>query len=553
MKLAGIGGCRMANAGALTESNLRETFSAWIDPLSTHTPPVVLVGAGLSYGLVPTADEYGQEIGKRCREIEAKLGVAAITAPIDAATLYQWAGECIDGLKAKGVVESKAKLDLAREMGLTTDARFLSKANIPSRGTTPRHRVLSRLAREGRVASFWSFNWDRWLETSLESVGLRRGERASAVLAAPPEWRLRYMVWFSGANFSIRVETVPIFKAHGCVQALFESKGEFVVTADEMAMPLSAQPTERKERMKKYVSDQGVVAIGWSATEGYVRELFTELGQAKLLADRLAIVDINPHQPNHMEVCKSFKADPIAAGVIVKGVGPGTTDDLLLWIQTLRGCNAIRAACNNYPMLQAIVDAQASEMEGFDGAAFLGGSLVSVVDSWLPTWLRICFFSGAQSHRFTPGNELEVLPSEERDAHIPWAPLSDEREDLIAAASVLRAACENAKNWDFELFPGGFWQPSSQQLVLPVPIWADPDRVSSTYMRPIVGQWRDCSRISKIQLLPLDSPARLVEKGEDRLQRIQLWKESLAACFRHPHLSVASNFGDLELSQIDVA
>jgi hypothetical protein len=290
-----------------------------------------------------------------------------------------------------------------------------------------------------------------------------------------------------------------------------------------------------------------VIAIGWSATEGYVKELFAERSASGLLSDQLTIVDLKPDQPGHIEVCASFGVEPKVASVPVKGSGPGTTDDLLLWVQTLRGCNAIRAACDGFPSLQGEIDRQALETPDFEEARFESASLVSAIDNWLPAWLRMCFFVRAQSHRFTAGHELEVLPTEQRDAHIPWAPLSDRRDDLISAASIINILAGRGA-WDFEQFPGAFWNPSRQELVLPVPIWAMPDDVSAVHLKSLTNDWRDQSRIASIKLLPLDVPSQPLADSAVRLGRIQRWKEALAECFSHRFLGSASNFGDIELS-----
>ncbi len=340
-----------------------------------------------------------------------------------------------------------------------------------------------------------------------------------------------------------------VYKAHGCVKALYDQKGEFIVTASEMAAPLKQQPPARTERMRKQVSDRQVIAIGWSATEGYVKQLFAELGETGAL-HQLTIVDLKADQPGHLEVCKSFKVDPVIAGVPVKGSSPGTTDDLLLWIQTLRGCNAIRTACDGIANLQRDIEKGMSNSAPF-GTGFLAtATLVSAIDNWLPAWLRMCFFVRAQTHRFTTGNEMQVLPTEQRDAHIPWAPLSDRRDDLVSAASLIGMLLASGDAWDFESFSGALWSPSSQEIILPVPIWTAPDNVSQTFIRPLVNDWRDKSRIASVRILPLDAPALPALTGAERADRLLRWKEALADCFGHQSLASASHFDHIELSSL---
>jgi len=542
----------MAIIGNPLPSSLQSRFTAWIDPLSTINAPIVLVGAGLSYGLVPTADEYGAEIGHRSAEIEAALGVKAATAPVDAKSLYEWADNCIASLVGSGLGQDDAKVRLAQAMGLTTDARFLAKFNIPSRGTTPRHRVLCRLAREGRIESFWSFNWDCWLESSLDSVGLRNGLRTIPTMIAPHGWKLRYVVWFAGASSGTRTDTMPIFKAHGCVRALYDAKGEFIVTASEMALPLAQQPVERRNRMKGEVSDRWLLAIGWSATEAYVRELFAEQGAAGVLHEGVTIVDLNCTQPGHLEVCSSYGVNPTDAAVSVTGRAPGTTDDLMLWIQTLRGLSAIRAACSSYPNLQSEVDQQAALTPSHDDARFRESGVVSFLDDWLPAWLRICFLAGAQEHAHAQGNELEVLPVDERDAHIPWSPLTG-RDDLMASVGLMISLKGKYGAWDFEKFPGALWRSSTQEIVVPVPGWAAEPDISALSLKSLLNHWLDEARISSIRLLPLDAPAVPTPDLRTRAARIERWKEAFATCFTRPYLSVASNYEEVDLAWLATA
>lgn len=538
----------MADSGSPATSTLHSKFLAWIDPLSTVNPPVVLVGAGLSYGLVPTADQYGAEIGPRTIDIQSSLGISASTIPVDATSLYQWADECVAELVSGGASHVDAKVRLARAMGLTTDPRFLAKFNIPSRGTTPRHRVLCRLAREGRIESFWSFNWDCWLESSLESVGIRSGLRSVPAMIAPHGWKLRYVVWFAGESSKTRTDTMLVFKAHGCVRALYESKGDFIVTESEMALALAEQPIERRNRMKSEVADRWLLAVGWSATESYVRELFAEQGEAGLLGEGITIVDLNCSQSGHVEVCASYGVDAAQAAVQVSGGGLGTTDDLLLWIQTLRGFGAIRAACFSYPGLQSVVDEHTALTPSHDHSSFRSSGLVSFVDNWLPAWLRICFLAKAQAHAHSHGNELEVLPTDERDAHIPWAPQADRRDDLMASVGLLSSLKEKYGSWDFEAFPGALWRPSTQEIVIPVPMWAMEADVSSLFLRSLLNHWLDQARIGSVKLLPLDAPAVVVSDPISRRVRIDRWKEAFAACFGRPLLSVASNYEEVDLN-----
>lgn len=537
-----------------TQSTLEDTFSAWIEPLSSVKAPIVLVGAGLSFGLAPTADRLGLEIGGKRGEIEKALGVSANITPIDAQTLYQWAGECISELVKGGSSLKDAKVRLAGAMGITTDQRFLALTNVPIRGTTPRHRVLSRLAREGRVDSFWSFNWDCWLESGFEAVGMRAGERSSESLVAPDHWKLRYKVWFSGASDAEKNDTLPIFKAHGCAKAISRGQGEFVVTQEEMALDLSMQPPKRTKRMEVNVQARWTVAIGWSATELYVKQLLEKLKPEGMLGAKLTIIDVAPYQPGHLELYASYSVDPAAGGVCVAKEYPGTTDDLFSWIQTRRGLSALELVVFGVPDVEAIISTLVSDTPPHDHNDFSKFWPVSFIDSWLPVWLRTCFLVGAQDHMPAGGADFEVLPIEQRDAHISWVPSSYVRHDLVSAAIVAKRLHELSQSagWDFNQFPGAFWAPSTQALALPVPFWTHPDRISAMSLRAIVDSmhWHGKGKIRRVILVLVSNPSAATIADDAIQARTELWKEAVAAVFTNGHFAGSGNIEALHLDRL---
>lgn len=77
-----------------TDNRLANHFAGWIDPANCQKAPIVLIGAGLSFGLVPRADEYAREIELRKSEIEDSLGITSSIVPVNAKELYRWAGCC---------------------------------------------------------------------------------------------------------------------------------------------------------------------------------------------------------------------------------------------------------------------------------------------------------------------------------------------------------------------------------------------------------------------------------------------------------------------------
>lgn len=351
-------------------ADLLAQFGPWTNPTSNERAPMVLVGAGLSYGLAPTANALASEIATKRSIIEKKFGVATDGQPIRCADdMYRWAERCIELKVAAGTSEAESKKLLAEAMGLTVDARFLARENISLRGTTARHRVLSRLAREGRVHALWSFNWDCWLEMSLECVGLRSGERAGGMLS-PLEWKLRYLVWVDSMAVAEKNDSISLFKAHGCLRALVQGRGDFVISKGEMERDLSKQPARRVDLLKNQIAGRWMVALGWSASEAYVRQLVDEQGGKGLLGDRLTIVDTNPARAHHEQVCASYRCDIGASGRVVSGGSPGSTDDLFLWIQTHRGLASIRESLAAGSQLQAAISGLEVQTPVFDAPSF---------------------------------------------------------------------------------------------------------------------------------------------------------------------------------------
>jgi len=534
-------------------TGLHDQFRVWIDPRCPLQPPIVLVGAGLSAGLVPLALNLALGVGARKKEIERQLGVTSQLQVASATDLYAWAGECLAQLVSSGMTDAAAKRMLADSIGVTTDPSFLARANVPLRGTTPRHRVLGRLAREGRVSAIWSFNWDCWLEASLETVGLMRGETPENRSVAPEAWKLKYHVWVNSESNAENAATLSVFKAHGCVRSLAEGRGDFVITAQEMGARFEEQQHERKARMGSQIAGRSAITLGWSASEKYVREFFELQHRANNLGSRITIVDSAPRNPEHLNVCASFNCGIDEAAAQVAREGPGTTDDLLLWIQTLRGLASLKEACTGNAQMLRTIEEVSSGIPAFSSDTFSSNWCVSLLDCWLPIWLRTCFLSKAQRYGTVPGEEAEIVPSEHRDVHIPWGGNLQDRADLQAAASLLtslhRAAPEHS--WDYDTFPGALWNRPKQLIVIAVPIWLSTEDISAIYLKPLVesSHWAHKARIRRILLLPLHSPSAPAAQ-DYRAERLERWKESISSLFGNAHLASPNTILVTDLDEI---
>jgi len=127
---------------------------------------IVVVGAGFSHGLVPMAERLFVD---RHQSVQDELGCTTSGAATD---LYLWADEILQQLQQRNG-NAPPKLQLAEALGIMTDLRWRG-ANRDG-PVEPRHRIIARFARENRLNSIWSLNWDCLLENALGRVGLSRG------------------------------------------------------------------------------------------------------------------------------------------------------------------------------------------------------------------------------------------------------------------------------------------------------------------------------------------------------------------------------------------
>lgn len=182
---------------------------------------IFMCGAGSSYGLNP----FPLEILERNRA-QAEREIAAISGrPFPALSvadtapdaLYVWAEHAQSELES--VNHKCPKLQIAKSLALTSDARWLAGVSLPISQATPRHRVLARLVREKRLHSIWTFNWDCRIEAALESIGLKEDD----VVADQP-WPMRYQRILTLKDYGKAPpdRTIQVHKRHGCIKNVKE-------------------------------------------------------------------------------------------------------------------------------------------------------------------------------------------------------------------------------------------------------------------------------------------------------------------------------------------
>lgn len=524
--------------------------------LSIATPKTtLLIGAGLSYSLVELPTDIIKRLHPAQKEIELNLGLTAPCAPINPTKsneLYRWAGEVFDQMLLQGELPTSAKLKIASAIGVTTNACWRAKARMPIRGTTPRHRIIARLAREGRLQTVWSLNWDVWLESALTSIGIEPTDTSSTTSQLPKSWITKYASWTPSSNPPQEAnQTLNIFKPHGCVESLLKGDGIFILTEEELNRELTKQPLEVINCLKASLTSKLFIGLGWSASEGYLRSLFEELSSAKALNSKnLTIIDPFPNDDGHAKLINYYGATRDAAICETKPPLVSSTDDLFLWMQTRYGLICFQhlfpAGHENYLKI-------AEWLEYFKKpllAGFPNNWIMGWFDDFLPVWVRLCFNSGRVRFRDGPAIDVDSIPTHKRDEHIPWNDQSTDRTDLKAAIYLfltLLSIGEN-RNLDTQSFPGALWNWKTQHLIIPLPAWESDRALSLSALKPLASShhWDGQGRIQKMFILPLNCTDALAAN----LDQQEAWKAEIAALMRVSRWATAKNIETITLDQL---
>ena len=499
-----------------------------------NRPSVLLLGAGMSYGLVPSPSALLKE--KR-GSAEAKLGFAAALpwasdpAPND---LYVWADEIIQ-LMAR--TDPNPKLTLAHSLDIPYEDYWM--AYVSSERSSARHRIIARFARERLWDQIWSLNWDCIQENAFENVGIKRD---GTEMGMP--WPTVFRCFITAAECAHMGESqsVKIIKPHGCVMALLdaeesENRGDhtralqlserFLVTATELAS-LAPTRTPPGDPTQEFIFENLCVKLcelpfvvgGWRAAEGYLLDYIDETVRPKLDArdlsdDELSVIDIEFNAEGHTRLATSYRKDKGSAHIQVEPVG-FDVDQLFLWLQALYAVGSLST--------WAVTDDQATLSEvavSVDQPPDHRVFVTEWADNFLPVWVRLCWRCGLVSC-FRGGQPItsDDINLESRDEHIPWVIPYIERPDLTAASRLLAALHRsgNAEAWDFEMFPGGLHKGSL--LLIPVPAWDNPLSNDLRGLKPLVEALKrpGTGFIDQIKVLFLSSnPAEVIPDDRKRV------------------------------------
>lgn len=541
------------------------SFTYWSDPGENQSPPALIIGAGFSTPQVRLPVQLATHYAKHQSGIEKTLDIASgfyfklsETGNYSPDDLYLWAGRCVEELmKHPDATEEIAKRKLIHAIGLLEDQGFAATANIPLRGTTPRHRVLARFAREGCIYSLWSLNWDLWLEAAFEAVGLVRKNSSSPNFSdeLPTAWKKSYRVFLPSDPPEENNNCIPLYKPHGCIGAFAaQTDNTFKITKSELEEKVSDAV---KSRLQFQLAAKPVCAIGWGATEGNLQKIFEECATAnQLQVGKLTIVSLqwNDGGPSaHSNLASNFDQNEPNTLCSVQRNIPGTTDDLMQWIQALRTLRRLKRVSTTLdPSNTAVVLQLEKQLEVFKEPIFISqpfGWALSWLDTFVPVWSRVCFSLKALVFQKDGDVPVSALPMVRRDEHIPLNDDTTKRWDILSAANLfsvlLSMDATGQSELDFEAFPGAFWHEPTRSLLMPIPMWGDIGDISLAAIKPLMESrhWSGISRLKRICLLRVKGGLAVVAHVNDS-DRLSVWKQGVCSLMKLRAFSRADDIED---------
>lgn len=541
-------------------------FPTLLNPATNGS--ALLIGAGMSNGIAPPVSVLTKEIQDRHAIILSQLGINI--APPIGKDFYVWADQALNELiNTHNISDNEAKLRLANAIGITADARFHAKKGIPLRGNTPRHRVIARFAREDRWSTICSLNWDCILETALDSIGLHPHPNPKLNHPNPLPWKKWYCTWQAGDQHiptAMQSCTIHLIKPHGCVNKLAHGDASsFIVTRSEIDNLPSKLGDIVAGRMNVMFSDIQLVTIGWSAEEKYIHENIDDIKNKNTLiqqgSDRLSIINRSWHPittsfppERHDKVATSFNTDRTHSHFAVGNDNQPTIDGLLLWLQTRYGLERLEqfAKANGTAWNHQVNDLlniknQLPEPEPTDW-------LNSFFDDYLAVWVRLCCNAGKVTYIKGAPIRPEIIATHRRDEHIPWGYENSVRNDLLAIVPLILSLrgpthTDTTTKWNFDEFPGAFWNKTDGHLVLPLPAWDDKSKLLElAAIKPLVDGWNWSRKgiIQKISVLPLLAEPSYAPVNDDQF----LLRSSVAQVMKITKFSISSNIGVISLADM---
>jgi hypothetical protein len=531
-----------------------------------HRPSVLILGAGMSYGLVPLP---GPLLAEKRSSAEVALGCTS-GIPTDpnppADHLYRWADDISKELTARG--DQNPKLTLAQSLDIPNEQRWLGC--ISTQRNTPRHRVVARFAREGLWHQIWSLNWDCVQESALENVGIKR-QAADSDLPWPIIFNT--LVTADECPQMGQSNSIKIIKPHGCVMALVDAQQaeaignvgraitlaeRFLITATELS---SLDPSVASAPVQQFISatlltslcSQPFVVAGWSASEKYLIDrinsgvrpvLQSRNRQPPLTVDELSIIDRTFNSEGHTTLASYYGKNAAAAHIDVGQPAFGT-DELFLWLQALYavGILRLRTPAIDRPALDELT-------AEIDQPPNHPPFIISWVDDFLPVWVRLCWRIGLVACENTNAEQVEIddVALESRDEHIPWTLPNIRRPELTAASRILAALHRSGhgRNWSYDKFPGGLY--SDFRLVIPIPIWVSAPPNDLRGLKPLVDAIKQhgAGYIERVALLFVGPDPTSVVLDDTK----RVWKQLVARDLSMARCANADDIEDIRLEEL---
>ena len=226
--------CFCKNARVDIDPTLSLAFTIEANPGSY----ALLLGAGVSYGAVPTA-------WKILSTLVERLAVAQGATTVDPMTWYETTygkppnySEVLAGLSPSAA----ARVGLLRPFFEGSSA-FEDEVEVEAPQPTEGHHAIARLMKAGFVKVVLTTNFDRLLEQALAAIGVE-----PTVLSTPSA--------MAGA-LPLHQQSVCIIKVHGDYL-----EPSFLNTGDE----LSSYDSAVSNNIARVLDDYGLIVCGWSAT-----------------------------------------------------------------------------------------------------------------------------------------------------------------------------------------------------------------------------------------------------------------------------------------------
>ncbi|MDP2884810.1 MAG: hypothetical protein Q8P51_07310 [Ignavibacteria bacterium] len=429
-------------------------------------------------------------------------------------TFYELAENVLKKLLETGLSDSEARVFIAEKLGMLDDRQWFGEIGLPLSGNTPRHRAIARFAVEKRLRAIVSLNWDTLLEAALESVGLADGSRS------PRPWEVtahRSVVVDSHLPRLASPHVFPVIKPHGCVRNIEQARRHsratgitppviFKLTHSELAnLPLPQTLVDK--RVECYASECPLIAVGWKASESYLRKTIVETAQAvqRTEPDAFTLVSRSWYT-DHDEISTAYGRAKANVFVEVGKPGQPTLDCLFQWLQARHAlCRLIGVAPASQ---QSTLHQLLLQLDQPDCSQ----PILRWVDAWLPTWVRLCWRAGVMqgidphTNRNIESWEIPIMP---RDVHVPLGSMTGDRRELQAAAKLLVLLGSHLSRFNFEMFPGGFWDPDpkSRCLFLLLPGWRrnGMNSLDLAALKPQVEAMHNWGFVQKIRLIWLDT------------------------------------------------